>query len=337
MYKYFHRTELDAEFYERRLLRCLPDRIIDAHAHFNLPEHVANVSRETIAGDWALECGLVMPYEDAAAYMSAMFPGKTIDFTALPWPLREADTEGNNAYIASLTARRGLRGLYTPRPEYAAAKVEREFAGGGFYGFKPYPYMAAAAKGAEVSIFDFMPHAHFEIANRLNAPVLMHLPRAGRLPDPDNIHEIRTIIDRYPGVKLVLAHFGRCFCHEWFERALESLGEDAGRLWYDTAAVLNPKVYALAFANIDHRRILFGTDIPIMLWHGKREWDEKGYHNLCREDFSWNTHKYPEDEAGYTYFIYEQINNILTALGGDREKVSDVFYNNADSLYKKPV
>ena len=71
----------------------------------------------------------------------------------------------------------------------------------------------------------------------------------------------------------------------------------------------------MAFARLDHRRIIYGTDLPMLLWHGKREWDEHGYHNLCREDFSRNKHKYPQGEAGYTYYLYEQFNNILNVIG----------------------
>lgn len=333
MYSYFHRTELDGDFYIKHLRHRLPDTIIDSHMHFNLPEHVASITAETIAGDWALESGMLMTYEDAQHYLSVMFPEKTVRSVALPWPLRDADTVGNNAYISSLIEQKGVRGLYTLRPEYDTAQIERDYLAGGFCGFKPYPYMASATKGADVSIFDFMPHTQFALADKLNAAVLMHLPRAGRLPDPDNISELRTILNRYPNIKLVVAHFGRCFNHGYFEKGLELLGEDVQRLWFDTAAVLNPKVYALAYKYLDHRRIIYGTDSPIMLWHGKREWDEYGYHNLCRENFSWNTHKYPQDEENYTYFIYEQINNILNIFGNDQETIENIFRCNAEKVY----
>ena len=210
MLPYFHKTELDAEYYEARLKNRLPRRMIDAHAHFNLPEHISGVSEETIAGDWACECGMVMTYEDAAGYMSAMFHDKDVGFVALPWPLRDADTIGNNAYIASLIKHRAVRGLYTLRPEYDTKQIERDYLGGEFCGFKPYPYMASLKKGAEVSIFEFMTREQFRLVNKLRAAVLMHLPRAGRLPDPDNISEIKEILDDYPDVRLVVAHFGRC-------------------------------------------------------------------------------------------------------------------------------
>ncbi len=335
MYAYFHRTELDSLYYDRHLRDRLPDRIIDAHAHFNLPEHVATISPETIAADWALECGLIMTYEDSGYYAATMFPGKQWSYIALPWPLRDADTAGNNAYIAQLIKEKGLCGLYTVRPEYDIAQIEKEFIAGGYSGFKPYPYMASSIKGANISIFDFMPHAQFELAENLHTAVVMHLPRAGRLPDPDNISEIRIILNRYPHVKLVLAHFGRCFQPEYFSKALDALGEDAHKLWFDCAAVMHPKVHEIAFDRLDHKRILFGTDLPIFLWHGKREWDAQGYHNLCREAFSWNKHPYPQEENDYTYFIYEQLNNMLNVIGDDPAILQDVFCRNAESVYKR--
>ena len=94
-------------------------------------------------------------------------------------------------------------------------------------------------------------------------------------------------------------------------------------------------IAALAAEHLDHRRILFGTDEPIFLWHGKREWDAAGYHNLCREDFRWNAHKYPEDEEHYTFFVYEQVKNILDAWAGDDEAVLDIFARNAEAVYLK--
>lgn len=338
MYDYFHKTDLDSHFYDCFLRDRLPGTIMDAHTHFNLPEHVSAITPETIAGDWALECGMIMTCEDAAHYTAVMFPDKNWHFVALPWPLRDADTVANNAYIATIAQKESLRGLYTLRPEYSVDQIEKDYIQGKFCGFKPYPYMASTVKGAEVSIFDFMPHSQFALANRLHATVLMHLPRAGRLPDSDNIAEIRTILNQYPNVKLVLAHFGRCFHHDYFQKSLDILGEDVHRLWFDCAAVLNPKVYELAFLNLDHHRILFGTDMPIMLWHGKRNWENGGYHNLCREDFSWNKHPYPQEESSYTFFIYEQLRNILQTVGGDDVVLQNVFYRNAASVYlKEPV
>ena len=334
MVPYFHKTDVDEAFYDHNIRSRIPSRIIDAHGHFSLPEHDVALTEKSHAVKWVLDSWTDMSYEDARGYASALFPKLSVDFVALPKPLRGVDTAGNNSYIAALIRDKGIRGLYTPLPEEDTAQIERKYISGGFCGFKPYPYMADAVIMGEVSIFEFMPKEQFALADKLKAAVLLHLPRAGRLADGNNISEIREILDRYPDIKLVLAHFGRCFQPMYFEKGLDLLGDDIKRLWFDTSAVISPDVYELAAGHLDRTRIIFGTDIPIMLWHGRYEWDDKGYYNICREDFVWNKHKYPDEEAGYTYYVYEQINNTLNAFEEDKDAVENIFHRNAENVYK---
>jgi predicted TIM-barrel fold metal-dependent hydrolase len=119
------------------------------------------------------------------------------------------------------------------------------------------------------------------------------------------------------------------------------LGEDKNAIYFDTSAVLNPEIYEAALESLDWTRILFGSDMPILLWHGKRKWTETEYINLCREDFSWNKHiEERKKEDHYTFFLYEQINNILNALqkkgAGDKEK-QGLFSDNALKAFRIEV
>jgi predicted TIM-barrel fold metal-dependent hydrolase len=338
MLEYFKKDQHDVKFYEEYIKERLPVNIVDAHTHLNLPEHVTNISEATIKGDWALECGLIMTDEDSVHYYNTLFPDKKVDNIIFPWPLVEADIKGNNEYISSLIAAKDKIGLMTIRPEWTVDYIESVYNKGGFSGFKPYPYFASSVKGAEVSIFDFMPKDHFELADKLNASVLMHLPRAERLSADGNISELRTIVEMYPNIKLVLAHIGRCFNLKPLKEGLAKLGDTLTELYFDTSAVMNPKVLEFAFEHISENRILFGTDFPIFLWHGKREWSETKYFNLAKEDFSWNTHKYPDQEDQYTFFVYQQIKNILDVIyrSGNPEVVTQkVFFDNARKVYKK--
>lgn len=337
MYEYFKKNALDIEFYNNYIKNRLPDKIFDAHTHVNLPEHVVDITQEAIKGDWALECGLIMTYEDAKFYFKTFFPDKEIQNLMLPWPLKDADTKGNNMYISDLIKRENKHGLMTIRPEWDVEYIEKEFLKGRYCGFKPYPYFASAVKGADVSIYDFMPKEHFQMADKLKASVLMHLPRKGRLADDDNIKEICDIIQNYPNIKLVLAHMGRCFNLSYFKDGLKKLGDNAKSLYFDTAAVMNPGVLEYGFGKLDDNQIIYGTDLPIFLWHGKRRWSDDQYFNLCREDFSWNTHDYPEDEKQYTFFIYYQLKNILDIIDKikDRCFTEKLFFKNAMSVYKK--
>lgn len=108
---------------------------------------------------------------------------------------------------------------------------------------------------------------------------------------------------KYPDIQIVIAHFGRSFTPVYLKCALKQMGDDIAGFYFDTAAVLNPDVYSLAFEHLSLKQILYGTDAPIMLWHGRRRWTEQAYINLVREPYSWNTHEEGEEiEAGYTFF-----------------------------------
>lgn len=338
MYGYFIKDENDERFFAEYLADRLPENMFDAHMHINLPEHVAAISQQTIMGDWALECGLVMTYEDARAYHEILFPNRKIRMLALPWPLPEADIPANNAYLSGLAGEGKVTALMTIRPEWDAEYVEKQLLAGGFAGFKPYPYMASSEKGAEVSIFDFLPHHHLEVADRHGKAVLLHLPRKGRLADDLNIHEIRTIVQKYPKLRLVIAHFGRSFNVKYLREGLAKLGDDKDAVYFDTAAVINPDVHKEALQKLRTDQILFGMDLPILLWHGKRRWTETEYFNLCREDFSWNKHTDPENEKSYTFFVYEQCKAMLDCMeeeGASRAAVNNIFCNNAARVYGK--
>lgn len=332
---WFHKTTLDEAYYKENLAERLPHHIIDAHVHMNLEEHVKGVSKERISMDWALECGLQMEYEAALYYYQMMFPKQKIEMVAFPFPLAEVDITANNHYLSELGKEKKICPLMSVRPEWSAEYCEKMFMEGGFFGIKPYPYLASNVKGADISIYDFLPNEQLEIINKYKQPVVLHLPRRGRLPDKENIKELREIRQKYPDITLVLAHFGRCFTKEVFQKGMDALGQDKDGFYFDTAAVINPQVYALAMEELDSSKILFGTDFPIMTWHGIREWHTDTPTNIAREDFSWNRHeKGFEVEKQFTFIAYEQLNNILNAIGNNTKVLQQIFYDNAKEVFK---
>ena len=321
MQPYFERTSRDVQFYEEFLRPRLPDAIFDSHVHLNLPEHVAAVTEERVSSDWALECGYVLPCEDAYACVRELYPDSQYSIAGFPWPIREADLEANNAYLADLSGQGLLSPFMCVRPEWPVEKIEGTLLDGQFVGFKPYADMLTGVKGADVSIFDFFPHEQWQILDRHQKAVVLHLPRRDRIADEDNVQELKEARDRYPNVAIIIAHFGRAYCPLYLEEGLDLLGSPED-FHYDTAAVVNPQVYDVAFSRIPTDRILYGSDMPILFWHGRQEWTEREYHNLCREGFSWVTERRsPAEEATYTLFLYEQMRAILDAV--DRHGLSD--------------
>ena len=335
---YFSVTGFDREYYREHLENRLPKKILDAHTHMNLPEHLATVPQSRMDSDWALQSGSQMSLEDASRFTKALFPDVDYTFTAFPLPIKEADTGSNNEYIESLIKSNRISfGLFTTRPETKAEVIEEALTKGGFAGIKPYPDYVSAYKGSEVSIPSFLPPEHCAVAEKLNKCVILHLPRAGRFSDENNIKELREIIAKFPRLKIVLAHFGRCFNLCYFEKAVKMLGEEIHHFWFDTAAVMNPQVHKLTMQILRPDRIFFGLDMPVLLFHGSRRWTETTYYNVCREELPWNKHiEGKEAEANYTFFIFEQINNILNVmeeLGKGEDYKNNFFYGNAKNFF----
>jgi predicted TIM-barrel fold metal-dependent hydrolase len=247
-------------------------------------------------------------------------------------PVREADIPANNRYLAGEQAAGKVTAFMCVRPEWDPEQVEAELVRDGFVGFKPYPDMVSGVKGADISIFDYLPEDQWAILDRNRRAVMLHLPRRGRLADDDNVRELLDIRQRYPNVTIIIAHFGRSFNPVYLTVGLDKLGGGEG-FYFDTAAVLNPEVYDIAFDRIDHRSILYGSDMPIVLFHGRRTWTRDMYVNHSSEDFSWNTDREPpEVEQNYTLFLYEEVRAILEAAkraGLSVKEKQDIFRGNA--------
>jgi hypothetical protein len=331
---YPQKTAVDERFYQEHLAGGMPDEIFDVHVHLNLSEHIPYISQERIHSDWAFECGLFLTAEEALKRAGMLFGDTRYHMAGFPWPIREANLEPNNRYLLTEKAKGNTLPFMGVKPDWDAESVDARLTH--FCGFKPYPDFVAAFKGAENSIFDFMPHAQLAVLNRQKKAVVIHLPRRDRLADHNNIRELLEMRQKYPDISIIIAHLGRSFCPVFLKEGLEQMGGDAAGFHFDTAAVINPAVYRLAFERLDYRQILYGTDAPIMYWHGKRTWTERKYHNLCRENYSWNKHtEGREVEERYTFILYEQLRAILESMEefsfSDAEKRA-VFSENARTL-----
>ena len=332
MKPYFTRNQNDKQFYDRYIAPRIPDNIFDAHIHLNLPEHIEDLPEERLRSDWALECGHLLPVEDAYACASELFPGIEYFMAGFPLPAREADLQGNNKYLAKKKSEGAIAPFMCVRPEWPVDEVEEQLLSGSFVGFKPYPDMVSGVKGADISIYDFLPKDQWKILDRYKKAVMLHLPRKGRLADDDNVRELLEIRLGYPDVTIIVAHFGRSYTPFYLREGLKKLKGGEG-FYFDTAAVVNPDVFRVAFDSIDHKFILYGSDMPMVLWHGRREWTEKSYTNLSSEDFSWNTdRRSPEVEKTYTFYLYEEVRSILDGAenrGLTKNQIADIFRSNA--------
>ena len=327
--------EIDRKVYEEEINPWLPPVIFDCHVHVWLPKHVGPISRERYGENWAIEVCHRQSWEDLRDTYRALFPKQGVRVLAFGLPFRETDIERSNEYVFAGASDPDSRArpLFVTRPDWDAGRIGDAMARG-FIGIKPYPDLARQGMAGS-GIYDFLPPSHLSILNDLGGALLLHLPRPGRLADPDNIREVLEISENYPSIKMIIAHIGRSFCLPTARRGLPHfVGREA--IYFDTSANLNPDVYQYALETIGPNRLLFGSDLPITLMRGVREHIGERYINYTDGPYSWNVNrKSPEEEARYTYFLYEELRALLKGIeraGMGSEAVEKIMYLNAAKL-----
>ncbi|NLO74883.1 MAG: amidohydrolase family protein [candidate division WS1 bacterium] len=335
MHPRYELNEVDRRFFAERLEPHLPSRILDAHRHICLSEQLDPLPPEKRRTSWASEVGGVETLEEATLGYRELFPGRAVSFLAFGSPHREGHSEEMNAYLSE-----GLRGtdnaaLAVVRPEWSGDELLEELRRPGLLGLKPYQDMWEGFTGEDCSVFDFLSHDHLRLLDELGGWLTLHLPRRERLADPQNLAEVLEIRQRYPRIVLVVAHLGRSYAGRYAREGFRALENEPGIL-FDTSAVLNPSVMALALDRLGPERLMFGSDFPILYMRGRRRWQGDQYLNLTSSDYSWNTNRQPpEVEAGYTLYIYESMAALVDTclqLGFGTEEMEALFYGNARRL-----
>lgn len=322
----------DRQIYEQELLPWLPERILDCHVHISLEENCGPISPERLAELWAVEAGVFQSWPQLRARYAELFPRQRVGALVFGGVYREQHIEAENDYVRSGLAETGnmAKGLLVTRPEWPSECVSEAMAEG-FLGIKPYPDLAPMG-GENASVFDFVPHSHLSALDDLGGVLMLHLPRRGRLADPDNIRELKELRQKYPSIRLIVAHIGRSYCLPTALEGLPHFAYDPG-VYFDTAANLNADVFQYALETIGPDRILFGTDLPVTMMRGVREHIGDKYINFTDGDFSWNTNrKSPEQEASYTLYLYEELRALIQAIvraGMGKAEFEKVMYSNA--------
>jgi len=338
----WHYTDVDRAFWAEHLEDWLPRRILDAHTHVADPrlrlEPMTDAMRRQY---WVNEVFEPIDAPTAERCHRMVFPNREVSCIAFGVPDLGFDVDGGNAYLQRECPRRGWHSLAVIRPQWTPEKVAGLLEAPGVIGVKPYYALISADRETrdahlEAGIFDFLPHSLLEILNDRHAWVTLHVPKAERLSHPDNAREVREIRRRYPNIVLVIAHLGRCYTEAHAREALPQFADDPG-LYFDTSAVLNPICHRIALEHFGPRRVLYGSDNPILYMRGRRQYRDRTYLNRTNYSFHFNQDREPpEVEATYTLFMYEDLRAVKQACGelgiSGRSEIEAIFHDNAARL-----
>ena len=254
----FEIKDVDKRFYEERLQDFLPDKIIDSHTHIWL-DNLVNTGDDQAdrIQAWPLKIAKENAIEDLVAGYKLYFPDKEVTPLFCPGNVTsKSSIENLNEYCTSCAAQYSYPFLTLTNPDWDAETVETAIKRDNSVGVKVYLTFAPDhIPTDEIRIFDFLPHHHLEVLNENGWAALLHIARPGRLGDPLNLAQMLEIEQRYPNVKLIIAHVGRAYCPEDVGNAFELLKETKNMV-FDLAANTNADVFEQLINAVGPKRIL---------------------------------------------------------------------------------
>lgn len=342
----FQVTELDSRIYHEEIEDFLPSKMIDIHTHVWLNKYKATeveTTERTVT--WPDLVAVENSIEDLQETYRLMFPGKVITPLIFSNFKRNDDYNGMNRYVAECGVRHGVPTLLYALPEWSAEELLVRILTGHHLGIKVYLNLSPSyIPETEIRIFDFIPPHQLELLNRHGMMLMLHIPRNGRLGDPVNIAQMLEIEERYPELRVVYAHIGRAYCPEDFGDAFEIL-KNTKHLMIDFSATTQEEAMYKALEAVGPKRILFGSDLPILRMRMKRICEGGRYINIVPQglygDISGdpNMREASDKEKGQlSFFMYEELRAFLraaTRIGLKKKQLDQVFYENAKEVINR--
>jgi glutamate-1-semialdehyde 2,1-aminomutase len=306
-------TDRDAELFRRELAGFVPPDSFDVHAHLYTVSGL-NVTHELSNEDAAAELGVEAYRKSVRSWMGDACPRDGL-FFGLPISAT-ADVVGENRFVGEQVARHeSSRALRLVRPTDDPAAVGAALQTGHFCGFKVYHTFAASASLPETpasiianfqksaimlaegtygaAIEAFLPEWVWELADRHELAIMLHLVRQQALSDPGNLEYVREHCLRYPNARLVLAHAARGFCAQHTVGAIDLL-RGLGNVFFDTAAICEPAAFEAILRAFGPSRLLFGTDWPICNLRGRCVSVADGFFWMYDHNVDWETSQFSQ-------------------------------------------
>lgn len=329
-------TDYDRQVYEKELKDFLPEEFIDFHVHLYKQEFPSQ-GKDNGGSTWTRLVFDEMTAEDLMQAFRTLFPKQKV--TPLVFGGCRQSIPHINKYVQDTAVQYGYPTLFRSSYDMSPDYMEKEVQAGGFLGLKPYlrdclEYIPAN----EIRIFDFLTPEQLKVADKHGWIVMLHIPRSGRLKDKVNLAQLMEIEEKYPNVKLIVAHIGRAYSKEDIGDAFDLLGQTKN-MYFDFTANLCDDAIKACIQAVGPKRLIFGSDLPIAIMRMYRITENGVYYNVVPRglygDVSKEPHMRETDETDVTLMIYEQIlalKRVAEELHLSKQDVEDIMYGNAKRL-----
>lgn len=312
----------------------LPNEIVDCHTHCGLHEHVQEVDEEMFHQMISTFEGFNL--EDSHRVEKVLFENKTVKRLRFPFPFRGIDMKLANEYLSTNVKepdKVALCGIPNDT-DYTNSMLRT----GRFSALKMYHQQF---NPPSKQIYEYFPPKVLEIAEKLDIPIILHLPKMITLCKDDLLGVVKT----FPNLRISLAHLG--LPHLVIPNLEETYEEVAKypNISMDTAMIPSKDVVKMALKAFGSKRIMFGSDEPINLVRsvvyknptlGQRIVTEYMYHWVDKAEHE----EYKSLAIGSTHMHWPAVQAIkegIEELYPSEKQVeikNDIFNNNASSFFK---
>ncbi|RLD12485.1 MAG: hypothetical protein DRI44_00340 [Chlamydiae bacterium] len=333
-------TNADKNFYKNFIKDFLPKKIIDIHTHiWRKTDHSKNFQNDRSVS-WPMLVADENPIEQLLETYKILLPETEVTPLVFGYvPCDFDELERFNNYVSKVSSETNIPGLIFSHPEWSAETLEQKIISWKFIGVKSYLSLSKPEISvADITIFDFFPKHHLEVLDKLGMIMMLHIPRNLRLKDPVNLKQLIEIENNYPNIKLIVAHVGRAYCEEDVGNAFEVLS-GTKNLMFDFSANCNSVVFEKLIQAVGPKRILFGTDLPILKMRTHRICENGKYINLVPKGLYGDVSNDPNmrevsdaEAEKITFFLYEELAAFFKAAKEcnlTKNDLEDIFYNNA--------
>jgi len=305
----------------------LPGRIFDTHMHVCREQNVRPPATLLQLGpDYV---GVALWREVVGAQMGA---DRLYGGLVMPYPSKQGDIDAANAFALAQaeTDERFLAGVLVAH-RASREKAEELVANPKVRGLKPYHFYGLHEPTFQSKLCDFVPDWAWELADRHGLVVVLHMVKDLALSDPGNQRDIREVCEKYPNLRLQLAHAARGFHAPNTVKGIVSL-RGLENVWFDTSCVCEADAIVAILDEFGPRRVMWGSDFPASQGRGRAITLGTGFAWIVTDSVVWTNQFYGEPvQVGL-----EAPAALLRAadqVGLSDEDLQDIFCDNALRFY----
>jgi len=326
-----HYQQIDLPFYRNEIKPLLPEQILDFHAHIWSKQHWKAVpSEDNSKGGKYMVVETEYIKEELERDVNRILPDNSYSAVCFGMPTPAADIDKTNLYAAEAGKEEWIYPLMIAGKDLAPQeKIEEELKINGFYGYKVLLNWFGDDYG-NVTVEDMLSPVEMELAEKYRLVVLLHVPRSGRLADPEIQQGVKNLSRDYPNAQIVLAHCGRCYLPDQMKRAIKSI-RDLDNVYMDTSMVMDPVALQMVLEEIDSSRVLFATDFPVPAMRGRRVYVMDHWVDLVLPGTAESAFRVQSENFRATFMVYEIVLAIRRAAERVKlpeEKLTAIFHHN---------